>query len=227
MKKTLLLLHGALESSSQFSRFTELAQPYFDIKSFEFIGHGSAEPVDSFTIGDLSDQLKQYLNSEGLKEVNILGYSMGGYVALHALPSISNHLSSIYTLATKLSWTNEFVGKELKKLVPEIIEEKVPKLIVKLEQEHPKSPWKSMINGTSHMIKTIQNFPLAIDLINSSNIPINILRGSEDVMVTSEECQKLSDNVDLGNYIELEDTPHMFHKMNSELLLRTIIQNIE
>ena len=222
MKKRLLLLHGALESGAQFDKIVDSFKDDFELIRFDFQGHGSQGPIQNFEIGELSNQLKNYLEENDLKDVNILGYSMGGYVALYALPTITDRIDTVFTLATKLSWTEEFIQKELLKLNTVVIEEKVPKLIVKLEQEHPKSPWKSMIKATRHMIQSIQCYPLDYSAINASQKSIFILRGQEDNMVTDLECLEAADKISKGQYIQLADTPHMLHKMNTDILLKTI-----
>ena len=149
MKQKVLLLHGALESARQFDELKPHLEANYEVLSFDFIGHGSQSSVEEFNIGELANQLGDYLNKNELFDVNILGYSMGGYVALYALPQIAPHVKSITSLSTKWAWTDDFIESELKKLNPEIIEEKVPKLTVKLQQEHPNTPWKSIIKATA------------------------------------------------------------------------------
>ena len=223
MKRKLLLLHGALESSSQFKKLREVMRSDFDVHSFDFVGHGQNPTVEKFEIGELSNQLADYLKNNDLNSVIILGYSMGGYVALHALPEISEHVDAVYTLATKLDWNEDFIQNELKKLNPAIIEEKVPKLIVKLEHDHSKSPWKSILKATAHMMRTILEYPLNSTKIQESQTPVYILRGSEDNMVSHEESLAFANGISNATYIQLDDTPHMFHRMNPELISNTIL----
>ncbi|NNE26249.1 MAG: alpha/beta fold hydrolase [Saprospiraceae bacterium] len=223
MKATLVLLHGALESSGQFNKLITLLEPHFYLECLDFVGHGQNKAVDRFTIGELSIQLKQYLKSLNINKMNILGYSMGGYVALHALPEISPMVNSIITLATKLSWHDEFIEEELLKLNPETIEAKVPKLIVKLEQDHPNSAWKAIIQATNYMMQTIQNYPLDSMALGSSNSNIFIVRGADDKMVTQEESRSFAAGLNNAKYIELDATPHFFHKMDPQLIAKTVL----
>ena len=83
--KTILLLHGYLETLYIWEEFTSLLAPHFRVISIDIPGHGlSHTPAQNsmeFCAG-IADALLETLK---IKKAAILGHSMGGYVAIEAI----------------------------------------------------------------------------------------------------------------------------------------------
>ena len=82
--KKLLLLHGALGTKKQFNPIKKILAKKFEIYDFDFDGHGATELKEGFSIELFSENVSQFLLENKIEKINIFGYSMGGYVALHA-----------------------------------------------------------------------------------------------------------------------------------------------
>lgn len=111
MKKTLLLLHGALGSRAQFDQLEIDLAGQYDVHSFEFSGHGHASNIDTMSIEHFAHELIAYIVLKFNKPVEIFGYSMGGYVALYAASQRPDLFSKITTLGTKFAWSKEQAEK--------------------------------------------------------------------------------------------------------------------
>ena len=61
MKNTLLLLHGALGSASQFTGLTEKLKDNFDVHTFDFSGHGADHYDGILTMERLSNDFLEYM----------------------------------------------------------------------------------------------------------------------------------------------------------------------
>ena len=82
-KPLLLLLHGQLSTSSFFYEISKELTNFFDLIFIDMRGYGRSSynsPIAS--IKDLSDDIFLFINKLGIKKFNLLGFSLGGAVAL-------------------------------------------------------------------------------------------------------------------------------------------------
>jgi pimeloyl-ACP methyl ester carboxylesterase len=101
--KTLLLLHGAIGSSTQLEALKEQLTPSYNVYTFNFPGHGGSALPEQFSIPLFAIAVKSYIQEQKLGPVSILGYSMGGYVALYLARHYPELVERIVTLALSLS----------------------------------------------------------------------------------------------------------------------------
>lgn len=84
--RPLLLLHGFTGSSEEWSALIPRLAQLREAIAVDLIGHGhSAAPADSerYTMERCVGDLLALLDQLGLEQIDLLGYSMGGRVALH------------------------------------------------------------------------------------------------------------------------------------------------
>ena len=83
--ETLLLLHGFTGASSNWKPFIDKWSSSFQVIAVDLIGHGkSSKPDDPsfYSIEKMSGYLKKVLDRLNVTNVHLLGYSMGGRLAL-------------------------------------------------------------------------------------------------------------------------------------------------
>lgn len=216
----LILLHGALGHSDIFEPFTKELSKYFTIHTPLLSGHGNIEiPENGITIEKYTQELKEFIAKENLNDVHIFGHSMGGYVALcYALENPEN-LNSIITLGTKFDWTEEQAVKESKMLNPDMIAEKVPKYAELLEKQHGLK-WRQLLPAIAEMMISLgKNPPLYDETIKNLEIPVQVMVGDQDNMVTIEESTAVYRKLTKGKLAILPNTKHPLEKVRSNLLL--------
>ena len=126
MKNPILLLHGALGSSEQLIPLQKNLSSERTVFRMDFDGHGNFKSENNFSIPLFAQNVIDFLKEKDISKIEIFGYSMGGYVALHFASKFPNFIEKIITLGTKFDWTPEFAEKEIKMLNPSQIQEKVP-----------------------------------------------------------------------------------------------------
>lgn len=81
--RTVVLLHGYLESLNVWDDFTGLIQPYARVVSPDLPGHGISEIKDDVhTMEFLADVVRGAMTELGIPKCWMVGHSMGGYAAL-------------------------------------------------------------------------------------------------------------------------------------------------
>jgi len=137
MKKSILLLHGAIGSKNQLTPLLPFLNKEFDIHTLNFPGHGGDEISDEpFSISYFAGEVLKYFDQKNISSLYIFGYSMGGYVALYLAAHFPERVKKVFTLATKFDWTPQVAEKEMALLNHEKISQKVPAFASFLEQTH-------------------------------------------------------------------------------------------
>lgn len=221
---SILLLHGALGSEAQFDSLKKELSNSFDVHSFSFEGHGGRPSNRPFLIENCVENVLEYLETHQLDSVSIFGYSMGGYVALLLAGMHPNRVDRIMTLGTKFAWSSEFAEREVKKLNPDKIEEKVPKFAQFLEGVHTPLDWKEVVKNTANMMLDLgQNRPLDKYLPTISTQTL-ITLGSLDNMSTEEESKAVAENLANGKFQLIPDVEHPIEKVNPAQLAQQLEQ---
>ncbi|MBL1219674.1 alpha/beta hydrolase [Chryseobacterium sp. L7] len=217
--KNLLLLHGALGHSDIFNPYLEELSKYFTIHPFLFSGHGDTElPETGVSIEKYTEELRSYLDQQNLEDVYIFGHSMGGYAALCCALHTPERIHSIVTLGTKFNWNEEQALKESKMLDPEAILSKVPKYAEQLEKQHG-SKWKQLLPAIADMMVSLgKNPPLNENSLQAISIPVQIMTGDQDNMVSIEESVGAYRNIPNAKLAILPDTKHPMEKVRPNLL---------
>ncbi len=223
--KNLIILHGALGTKSQFEQLASQLKDHFKVYTFDFSGHGS-KAVDSvdFTIELFAQNLKEFMEENEIQKPLIFGYSMGGYVALKLESLHPGSIEKLVTLGTKFDWNPESAEKEVKMLNAEKIEEKVPSFAAYLKSLHGENNWKMVLQRTAKMMLELGNKPALKSYdFHHIQVPVHLLRGEKDVMVTKEETGEVQHLLRNGSYAEVADWVHPINLVPSDQLAQQLL----
>ncbi|KUJ50689.1 alpha/beta fold hydrolase [Chryseobacterium sp. JAH] len=218
--RNLILLHGALGHSDLFNPYLNALSQSFNVYTPLFSGHGNTElPPNGITIETYIQELSEFIEEKNLNDFCIFGHSMGGYIALCYALENPGKVKSVMTLGTKFDWTEEQAFKESKMLNPEIILEKIPKYAELLESQHG-SNWKKLLPAIAEMMISLgKNPPLHDEILKNIEIPVQIMVGDQDHMVTIEESTAVYRKLTKGKLAVLPNTKHPLEKAQPDLLL--------
>lgn len=79
---TLILLHGLLGSSRNWTTIGRALQGRYDVHALDLRNHGNSPHSESMRWTELCGDLEAYLEQEGLNQVMLMGHSLGGKVAM-------------------------------------------------------------------------------------------------------------------------------------------------
>ena len=83
--EALLLLHGFTGDNSTWDTFISSWKERYQVITVDIIGHGKTDcpnEIEQYSIFAVVEQLREIIEKLGLIKVNLLGYSMGGRLAL-------------------------------------------------------------------------------------------------------------------------------------------------
>ena len=96
----LLLVHGGLDHSRSWDDVARALRGTFHVIAPDLRGHGDSEWArgSSYSLADHIYDLTCLVKSEGLKEVAVVGHSMGGMVSLTYAGAFPDHVSRLVVL---------------------------------------------------------------------------------------------------------------------------------
>jgi pimeloyl-ACP methyl ester carboxylesterase len=221
----IILLHGALGSSSQLQSLAKLLEDKGKkVFLLNFSGHsGRAFSSDGFGIETFAKDLLELLNENKIEQADVFGYSMGGYVALWLAHLHPHRFGKIVTLGTKFDWSPESAEKEIRKMNAEKIEEKIPAFARLLQTRHSPNDWKEVLSKTATMMRLLGENPLLTERVLSKiKSPVQILLGDQDDMADLNFSKQVSSWLPYGSFGLLQNTPHPIEKVNLNEIVRKL-----
>jgi pimeloyl-ACP methyl ester carboxylesterase len=220
----ILLLHGALGSKVQLESLAKrIRENGREVFIMNFSGHGGESfSKEGFGMPAFVDDVTAFMNLHQLAQVDIFGYSMGGYVALLLAKQNPDRVRNIITLGTKFDWSPESAEQEVKKLNPQKIVEKIPAFAKTLELRHQPIDWREVLNKTARMMIALGSQPpLNQKNLNTISHKVLVALGDQDDMAD----RNYSENVSIwlnGQFRLLPNTPHPIEKIDLNLLVDLI-----
>jgi len=101
----LLLINGLGGDTRSWELFRPHIEKHFQTVIFDMRCAGKSDkPKEQFSISDLSEDTVQLIKGLGHKKINILGFSMGGEVALDLAVRHSDVIDDLFLVSTLASW---------------------------------------------------------------------------------------------------------------------------
>ena len=226
-RPAILFLHGALGSSADMQPLMMLlGEKGYKTLSFNFSGHGASSIwPEEFPIELFARELDKYIKDHALNEVIVFGFSMGGYVALfHKAHFEESPISMIFTYGTKFNWSETSVGRELPMMNPDYLQEKFPSFAEGLKAKHGLERWKPLLRSTAHLIQHLERLDgLTREDLSEVEIPVILMLGDQDRMVTTEETHLTRSWLAHGEVKIISHSKHDLDKTN----LREIAKILE
>jgi len=212
-----ILIHGALGSAKQMQPLADMLGA--DVICIDLPGHGKlADDSVSYSVAAMGEEVLKHLDGP----TKVIGYSMGGYVALWLAAMHPEKVKSVVTIATKFDWTPEGAQQEVRMLNADKILEKVPAFAKLLEDRHRKH-WPDVMQRTADMMLALGNTPILTQkVLEKLKCPVLIVRGSEDSMVSKAESLWAERLIPNARYAELKGQPHPLEKVNLSLLVNLL-----
>lgn len=100
-EKTILLLHGYLESLDVWEDFAKLLSKEYRVVAMDLPGHGISQVMgEKHSMTFLADTVVGVLDELEIEKATIVGHSMGGYVALQTLRLHPERLEGLVLLSS-------------------------------------------------------------------------------------------------------------------------------
>lgn len=208
-----LFLHGALGAMPQFDamlpRFADRAQFLMDFPS-----HGqSTITADSTNTNTLAQHTLEMLDHWDIAQVDIIGYSMGGYVGLELACMAPKRVRSVVSHGMKFYWTPESIDASVAELDSEVIRKRSEKGHAALTRMHETNTLDRTIMLTRSVIETFRTYGLDVEALKTVKTPVLLSIGDRDELVPLPEVLRLYQELgyEQASLAIHPNTRHMLH----------------
>ncbi len=148
--------------------------------------------------------------------VDVIGYSMGGYVALELAHIAPSMVHSVVSHAMKFYWTEETINEALEGLDAERIKARSQKGYEMLSAMHSANGLEKTVAGMRSTIENFRREQLTEDDLKQIQAPLLLSVGDRDTLVTLPEITKLYESQDKKKtYLAIHpNSPHPISKLD-------------
>ncbi len=147
-ENALLLIHGLTGNKATMYPIRDMFKDHYRVITIDTRGHGESTRPKEYTIDDHADDIHEIIKELGLEKVDILGYSMGSYIALRAAEARCDDINHLVLACTKLKGKTSSVARLLKEAnldITQVSQEEMMGVILKASLA-PQS-YEMAING--------------------------------------------------------------------------------
>ncbi len=222
--ENILFLHGALGTRSQFAPIIQLLEPTYHCHAINFAGHGGVLiPPAGLTFDVFAGNILSYLDEKKIEQINLVGFSMGGYAALYFAHKHPNRVKNIVTINVKFNWDPTSTAREIGMLNADKMMEKIPAFANNLMVWHGINMWKNLLQSTGEMMQKLSETVLLskeeMALIQHKTMLIVGDRDKTSSITETHDIYKLLPN---ASFMVLPNTPHPIEQINANLLTTAI-----
>lgn len=221
----LVVLHGANGCGAEMEPLAAVMRPYADVLMPDLAGHGKREPVAEFTIEGLAQDLIDFIVREKLERPILLGYSIGGYVALRVARIAPERIRAVCTIAVKHVFDDGTDKRWMFIGTPAYIREKKPWRVAELERAHPDRDWEDVARASVRLFGRLgEQAPLSPRDLASIRVPVFAISSDRDQLVPWKETVALARAIPGARAAMFYGVAHPLHVLPFLALARTISQ---
>ena len=169
--------------------------------------------------------LLHFLEVRGIHTVDIIGYSLGGYVALEMALLSHTRVRSIISHAMKFYWTKQAISDALRAL-NWVETQKNEKRRDRFEAIHVANGAEAAFRANTELITNFKVSQLTSHDLEQLHVPLLLSVGDNDELVPLIEIQKLYADLgyDCASLAVHPNTPHPLSKLSPESFERAARQ---
>ncbi|MBR3113631.1 MAG: alpha/beta hydrolase [Methanobrevibacter sp.] len=183
-ENSLLLIHGLTGNKTTMYPIRDMFKDDYRVITIDTRGHGESTRPKKYTIDDHAYDIHEIIKELNLENVNILGYSMGSYIALRTAEVKCDDIDNLILLCTKPHGKTSSVARLLKEAdmdITQVTQEEMMGVILKASLA-PQS-YEKAINGELNVEE--------------------LLKGDESQELSEEE--KAAEDASLANFDNSND----------------------
>ena len=238
--KTVIILHGFLGSSTNWRTFAKKLS--CNIFLLDLRNHGYSFHDDKISYPLMAEDVLNFCQQQNLKEVSIIGHSMGGKVALQCLNTFENKVIINAVVVIDI-WAKEYeprhekilnsliqlnLNQKREQIEMELTENLKNKILARFllknltidkNSSNDKFTWRNNLK----ILVAKKDFLLQeISLADEIKTPLLLIKGGKSDYVLEKDNQEMKCKFINGKFITIENSGHWVHVDNPNLLLKEI-----
>ena len=228
---TLLLLHGHPSRALEWGPLLRDLTWQHRVVAIDFLGYGESDAPDvDYSINSQTEVVVRLLDALGLKQTDVLGFSMGGWVALKLATDYPDRVRRLVlvdsgglTFPTTLT-ADSFVPRsftQFREMERLHTDRQLPAFVIRdLLRSSQERSWVHRRMGT-----TLLSFREALDgRLSSLKIPVLVIWGKDDRLIPYEVALRFQLELPQARLVSLEGCGHMVLWDCSERALPEVLE---
>jgi len=243
--KPLLIIHGFLGMSDNWKSLTiQFAAQGFQTHALDLRNHGKSFHSEDFSYEVMVTDVKQYCNFHQLTNINVLGHSMGGKVAMLLATTYPNLVSKLIIAdigpkyyaphhQTILAGLNavDFVQKTSRSQVEEELSRYIKDFGTRqflLKSLYWKTPEQLAFRFNLDVFnRKIETIGIALPFENTFSKPTLFLRGNKSNYITDADFQTIKHHFPSSSIETIKNAGHWLHAENPKDFYEYVIRFIK
>lgn len=243
--KNIILLHGFLGSSSNWRSLAKHI-PH-NVFLIDLRNHGYSFHSDEISYPLMAEDILNFCHQNELKEVNLIGHSMGGKVAMQCLKTFASKVK-ISSLIVVDIWAKQYEARHekilnslihlnlsqkreniLEDLTNNIKNKSLAQFLLKnltidKNSKQEKFIWRNNLKALAEK----RNFLLQkVDLDEKVEIPFVLMKGGDSDYISPEDIEEMKKIFINGKISIFENCGHWIHVDNPKKLLEKVIDFLD
>ena len=222
---TLVLLHGWAMSSAVFGEALQSLSDEFCLLAPDLPGHGESSPAKDYGLDALAEDLSAWMEGLQLTEVCLLGWSLGGQVALRLASLAKQHISRLLLVATTpqfvadQDWPNglaegqvRIMARGLQRRFVKTLDDFFAQQFAELELSAERREWLTLQlspkafppqpDAALAALETLRCSDLRSQLVGLT-LPALVMHGAKDVIIPPSAGRYLADSLPQARFQQL------------------------
>ncbi len=239
-RQTILILHGLFGSKRNWQSIARQLSKQSQVFTLDLRNHGESEHSDEMTYQAMANDVFQFISEYSLREVSIIGHSMGGKVAMQLAlqhPEIIKRLVIIDIAPVKYQHSFDELIDSLKALPLEQVSNRQEAerhlqasvqpeslrhfLLQNLKNSADGLFWRINLNAIQTNVDALMDFPADHGHHIFQN-PVLFLKGEKSDYIKSQYERKIFKIFTRALFITIKGAGHWLHTENSDFVVREI-----
>lgn len=232
----IILLHGFIENSSMWTTLQKELSKTHSVYALDLPGHGETEAIGYIhTMEDYAALVLAFAEVQKLDTFNLIGHSMGGYVALALAELVSERIEKLILLNSSPLADSEVKQKERNRAIGMI--QKYPEAFIRMAVKHlflPKDQKrlsaeietaileakKCSQQGIINTLKGMRDRKERTEVLNNISSKSLVILGKEDKVINFEKTKVIAEET--SSELKILPGGHMSYIEHPDLLLKTV-----
>ncbi len=222
-KKTLVLIHGLLGSNEIWGSIVSTLSKEYSLLLIELPGHGKSSDKFSFSMVKIAIEIKNILHYLAIKNIGVIGHSVGGYIAGSLATQFPNIVSEIILINSSLLADSDQKKEERNRAIRAVnisttnfTKSLIENLFLPTNRERLSLEIEQIQKKVNKINKnTLQNFLIemrdrteTLSLVSKNKIPVLFISSIHDKTIPYQLIEKQIDKCN-SSLITLDKSAHM------------------
>jgi pimeloyl-ACP methyl ester carboxylesterase len=193
MKPVVIVIHGINGSSEEMAPIAASLRPAYDVRAPDLLGHAGRVVPDGYTLEELAEDLVCWMDREKIARAYLLGYSLGGYLALYIARFYPERVRAVIGIIVKHVYDQASIDHIVYLANPARLSRPGNPRKGELERIHGVDKWEAVTNNTARLFQGFRKrLPLQIEYLKALRLPVLLLSGDQDPLVPVEQSKALA-----------------------------------